>query len=223
MLKSHSSSRLKTALLCVASAAMALTPLDIKAESGAGNCVSCDDCSPVIAIKTNLIHDALLTPDLGVELSIARRFSFSLSGSWAWWSRESSHRYWRIYGGNARMSMWLGDLRSRRALSGHHLGLYASAYTYDFEFGGKGRQASGPTYSTGVVYGYSIPLNQRLNLDISASIGYIHGDITEYHPRCGKYSCTSLKRLRYFGPSALEISLVWFPGRNSKNSPNYNL
>lgn len=188
-----------------------------------GACPECDDCVPRVAVKTNLVHDVLLTPDLGIEVSIARRFSLSGEGVWAWWSRSARHRYWRIYGGWLEFRYWLGSLPGRRALSGHHVGVYGSMLEYDFEFGGKGWQSPGLTYGVGVSYGYSFPLNARLNIDVSARVGYSCGELIEYRPQCGTYVCQKHSYNRYFGPTGIEISLVWFPGGGKKNNPVYDL
>ena len=52
-----------------------------------------------MAVKTNLLYDALLVPNIGVEFYVGK--GFSVGGNWmyAWWNRNSRHRYWRIYGG----------------------------------------------------------------------------------------------------------------------------
>ena len=63
-----------------------------------GNDNECDDCQPRFALKTNMLYDAIVTPDLGVEMSLARKFSLSVEGVYAWWSKDSAHRYWRIRG-----------------------------------------------------------------------------------------------------------------------------
>ena len=187
------------------------------------DCPECDSCVPRIAIKTNLVHDALLTPDLGIEVGIARKFSLSAEGVWAWWSRSERHRYWRIYGGWLEMRCWLGELSHRRALSGHHVGIYGSLLEYDFEFGGRGWQSPSLTYGVGVSYGYSFPVSSRLNIDVSARFGYSCGELIKYRPQCGTYVCQSHSYNRYFGPTGLEVTLVWFPGRGKKNHPVYDL
>lgn len=183
----------------------------------------CDDCFARFAIKTNLAHDVLLTPDLGVEMSLGRRFSVSAEGVWAWWSRSSNHRYWRVYGGWAELRWWFGRKAAERALTGHHAGVYGSVHSFDFEFGGKGWQSPGLMYSAGISYGYSVALGRRLNLDMSARVGYMAGRVVEYEPQCGTYVCLSRGFKRYFGPTSLEITLVWFPGRGRSNSPDFDL
>lgn len=191
------------------------------APNGAAQCNDCDDCSPRLALKSNLVHDALLTPDLGLELSLARVWSVSAQGVWAGWSKDSRHRYWHIHGGNLELRRWFGAKSRWRALSGHHVGVYGAMYKFDIEFGGKGWQSRGPVFSGGVSYGYSFALGRRLSLDLSARIGYLGGNVTEYKPQCGVYTCTGQKHIRYFGPTDLEVTLVWFPGVKSKNRPDF--
>lgn len=178
------------------------------------------ECEPRIAVKTNLVHDALLTPDIGVELSLPPHYSISLDCLGAWWSKRSSNRYWRIYGGTAEVRYWFGEEVAERALTGHHIGVYTSLHTFDFEFGGRGWQSPDMTYGVGISYGYSIPLNKRLNLDFGVKIGYAGGRLIKYKPQCGTYVCTSRSYNHHIGPMGVEVTLVWFPGRGDKNIPD---
>lgn len=186
---------------------------------GTDGCDACDGRCPVVAIKTNLLHDAVLTPDLGLELSLSNRVSVGIEGVYAWWSNESKHRCWRIRGGWLDVSCWFGSTSLRRRLTGHHAGIYVSMHGYDFEFGGKGWQARRPAFGVGVTYGYSFRLNGRLSMDFSLSVGYAGGNVTEYVPQCGTYYCVRRYHNNYFGPTRLGVSLVWFPGRGTANNP----
>lgn len=209
-----------TRIFCLSAArALLLAAALLPALSARSQCAECDDCRPRFALKTNLLHDAALTPDLGVEISIGQWFSASVEGVWASWSKDAAHRYWQVRGGWGELRVWPGEKSRHRALTGHHVGVYGSMHTYDFEFGGKGWQSKRPTYSAGMSYGYSFALNNRLNLDISARLGYLRGDVTVYRPQCGVYTCVSSKHLDYFGPTGLEVTLVWFPGGGNKNNP----
>lgn len=194
-----------------------LAPQSLKAEA------ECDDCLPRFAVKTNLLHDAVLTPDLGVEISIARRISLSVEGVYAWWSNDSRHRYWRVRGGVAEMKVWFGSRSQQRALTGHHTGVYVSVHDYDFEFGHRGWQSPDANFSVGLGYGYSFRITPRLNLDLGIRIGYLTGKVTEYVPQCGRYVCTDRYYNHYFGPTGIDITLVWFPGKGKHNNPDYGL
>ncbi|MCM1290811.1 MAG: DUF3575 domain-containing protein [Prevotella sp.] len=177
-------------------------------------------CITSFAIKSNLLHDALLTPDLGIEVGLHNKFSVSAEGVWAWWSNNSKHRFWRIYGAWIEGRYWFGKFSSQRHLSGHHAGVYLSAHTYDFEFGGKGWQSPNATFGVGLSYGYSFRISSRLNVDLSARVGYSSGKLITYHPQCGEYVCISRHNHHYFGPTDLSVTFVWFPGRNKFNKPD---
>lgn len=187
----------------------------------AEECTTCGDCFPRVAVKTNLLHDAVFTPDLGFEISIAKKFSLSAEGVWAWWSKRSANRYWRVAGGWVEMRYWFGNRPRSRALTGHHIGIYGSMHKFDFEFGKDGWQSVGFTYGTGISYGYSFPIHRRLNLDLSARIGYFESPYVKYTPMCGEFYAISRGVRKYFGPTGLEVTLVWFPGVRNRNHPEY--
>lgn len=182
----------------------------------------CDDCDNDclhIAVKSNLIHDALLTPDFGVELALPRNFSVGVEGIYAWWSNDKAHRYWRIRGAWLDANYWFGAAVRRRVLTGHHIGIYGSAHDYDFEFGGKGWQSRRPTFGVGATYGYSFCLNDRMNIDLAVRVGYAGGNVTAYRPECGRYVCVDRYYKHYVGVTGLAVTLVWFPGRGNFNNP----
>lgn len=172
-----------------------------------------------IMVKSNLLHDMLLTPDIGFEVGFTPHWSLSLQGVCAWWSNDSRHRYWRVAGGTAEARYWIVPANFSRTQKGHHVGIYCSAHCFDFEFGNTGHQSKGPVWGGGITYGYSIPLSRRLNLDLSASIGGSWGKALKYHPECGKYVCDSHLDIQRFGISDLGVTLVWYPGKGDSNTP----
>lgn len=167
------------------------------------------------ALKTNLLYDAALVPNLGLEFSFDKHWSVSADWMYAWWSKESSHRYWRWYGGNAEVRYWFGSNVSNRKFTGHHLGTFVGMLTYDVEFGGKGYQGAKWNYMAGVSYGYSLPIAKRLNLDFNLGLGYLWGNYYEYdyNEDAGLYFWQQTKKRKWFGPTRLECSLVWLLGK----------
>lgn len=176
-------------------------------------------------VRTNLLYDALGVPNIGAEFYLGK--NLSIAGSWmhAWWSKDSRHRYWRIYGGELGARYWFGKAAHEKPLTGHHIGIYCQALTYDFEFGGKaymGGKPGGtifdhPHLGVGIEYGYSLPIAKRLNLDFSLGLGYIKGRVYEFIPYEDHYLWTSTKNRQWFGPTKLEVSLVWLIGRGNTN------
>lgn len=170
-----------------------------------------------LAAKTNLLYDAALVPNVGLELSLGQ--GWSVGGNWmyAHWSNDARHRYWQIYGGELEVRRYFGSLAAEKPLQGHHVGLYAQAVTYDFETGGKG-YLSDFAYGVGLEYGYSLPVAKRLNIDFGIGIGYSGGKYKSYYPDAGCYVYIDTKRRHWFGPTRAEVSLVWLLGRGNVNS-----
>lgn len=169
------------------------------------------------ALKSNLLYDALLVPNLSLEASIGSGWTLAAGGMLAWWSKDAKHRYWRIYGGDLEIRKYFGTLAKSKPLQGHHLGIYGDFLTYDFEFGAKGYQSKA-TYAAGIKYGYSHPIANRLNLDFALGIGYLHSNYKTYVPRDGCYVYQETKKRKWLGPTQAEISLVWLLGKGNTNS-----
>ena len=168
------------------------------------------------ALKSNLLYDALLVPNLALEASIGSGWTLGAGGMLAWWSKDAKHRYWRIYGGDLEIRKYFGALSKSKPLQGHHLGIYGDFLTYDFEFGAKGYQSKA-TYAAGIRYGYSHPIGKRLNLDFALGIGYLHSNYKTYVPRDGCYVYQETKKRKWLGPTQAEISLVWLLGKGNTN------
>lgn len=170
-----------------------------------------------MAVKTNLLYDAALVPNVGLEVYLGG--GWSVGGDWmyAWWSKDAKHRYWRVYGGELEVRKYFGSKAAEKPLQGHHVGVYAQGLTYDFETGGKG-YLSDFSYGVGVEYGYSLPVAKRLNIDFGIGIGYSGGKYKVYEPEDGCYVYKETKRRRWFGPTKAEISLVWLLGHGNENS-----
>lgn len=168
------------------------------------------------ALKSNLLYDALLVPNLSLEASFGSGWTLGAGGMLAWWSKDAKHRYWRIYGGDLEIRKYFGTLAKSKPLQGHHLGIYGDFLTYDFEFGAKGYQSKA-TYAAGIKYGYSHPIANRLNLDFALGIGYLHSNYKTYVPRDGCYVYQETKKRKWLGPTQAEISLEWLLGKGNTN------
>jgi len=175
----------------------------------------------LMAVKTNLLCDALGVPTAGLEFALGEDWSAGGYWMYGWWNKDRRHRYWRVYGGAVVLRRWLGRKPAGRPLAGHHLGLYGQGFTYDFERGGRGYMGGRPggtlwdelNYAAGVEYGYSLPVARRLNVDFSLGVGYWGGLYHIYIPLDGHYVWQATKKRRRFGPTQAEISLVWLLGQ----------
>lgn len=177
------------------------------------------------AIKTNMLYDAALIPNVGVEVYLGKQWSVAANWMYGWWKKDRIHWYWRAYGGDIAVRKWLGKAAREKPLTGHHLGVYGQVLTYDFETGGRGYMGGEPggtlfdraNFAGGVEYGYALPIARRLNLDFTIGIGYMGGKYYEYKPIDDCYVWQATKQRHYFGPTKLEVSLVWLLGRDNIN------
>lgn len=178
-----------------------------------------------MSLKTNMLYDILAIPNIGAEVYVGKNWSISADWMYGWWSNNSRHHYWRLYGGDIALRRWFGSASRRKPLTGHHVGVYCGAVTYDFEWGGKGYMGGVPggtlwdrcQYIAGVEYGYSLPIGSRLNIDFTIGVGYRGGKYLEYEPHDNFYLWQSTHRVNWIGPTKAEISLVWLIGRDNRN------
>ena len=177
------------------------------------------------ALKTNLLYDALLIPNIGAELYLGGNWSAGANWQYAWWKHDHKHWYWRVYGGDVYARKWFGRKAHAKPLTGHHIGVYAQMLTYDFETGGRGYMGGKPGgnlwdkahWGAGIEYGYSHPIARRLNLDFTLGVGYLTGEYHEYIPEDGCYVWQATRNRKWFGPTKAEVSLVWLLGRGNYN------
>ena len=136
-----------------------------------------------MAVKTNILYDAIAVPNIGVEFYAGRNWSVGANWMYAWWKTDRKHWYWRTYGGELNVRKWFGKRAQEKPLQGHHLGVYGQLLTYDFETGGRGYIGGKPG-----------------------------GSLWD------KANWGATKRLRWFGPTKAEVSLVWLIGRGNYNN-----
>lgn len=179
-------------------------------------------CEPLrMAVKTNMLYDALTVPNIGVEFYLGGGWSAAAGAAYSWWSNSTRHRYFRVYGGDIAIRKWFGARAKATPLTGHHIGVYGQLFTYDVEFGGKGYMGGRPggklwdepQAAGGVEYGYSLPIAHRLCIDLAVGVGYWYGKTREYKPVDGGYEWLKTNHRNYLGPTKAEISFVWLLGR----------
>ena len=95
--------------------------------------------------------------------------------------------------------------------------MYGQCITYDFAINGYGQIGGAsekslkeePNWGGGIEYGYSFPVTDHLNIDLSIGAGYFGGKYTDYIPMEDCLVIQSTKRRQWIGPSKAEVSLVW--------------
>ena len=168
-----------------------------------------------VGIKTNLIPDALLSPNLGVEIGLARKWSLDLTGEvnfwkvnghlWKHWLAQPEARYWFC-------DRFAGHFVAVHALGGqynfgnlhnniHVLGSNVSELTH---YRYQGWAAGG-----GIAYGYTWVLGKHWNLEAEIGIGWLYTKFDKYScANCGK-KLESGKHHNYYGPTKLSIAFEY--------------
>ena len=177
-----------------------------------------------IAAKTNMLYDAVTWTNISAEVPFKikdHKFSITYDHQFPWWRvGEGNNKYCNRYlqiGGEARW--WFAPLSKprtkdkivRECLTGHFVGLYGMGGKYDFEWGRK-ICYQGEFWSTGVTYGYAMPISKLFNLEFSVSLGYASIDYRHFIPS-EDYDILyrdvdKMGRLDYFGVTKLGVSLV---------------
>lgn len=176
----------------------------------------------LFALKTNLLYDLIVAPNIEVEVPIDRRGRWSVMAEyWTPWYRWKRLDYaYEIQGGGLELRRWFAPRcdGSRPFLTGHFFGAYGAAARYDLENDGTGDQ--GEVFSGGLTYGYSLPLGRHWNLEMSVSGGVVFGERRHYN---AEFESTHLiykytKNMFYAGPTKLKLSLVWIIGKKGGRS-----
>jgi hypothetical protein len=181
------------------------------------------DKKPVyVALKTNLLYDAALLPNLSLEWYMGKNWSLVAEGNWSWWTFDRSIENWwyhRIQAGGIELRKWV---KSSYPLQGHALGVYTMMGNYDVRFFTKDEYTKGElsyqSWSAGLSYAYSFPIARKFNLELDLAIGYVGGRYYKYD-----YSLTYdhwAQRARYnrhyIGPTRAGVSLVWLMGAGNE-------
>ena len=161
-----------------------------------------------LSVKTNLLLDWLLVPNVHTEVQIKDNWSAALSYMHAWWSRDSHRFYHRFYGGDLGVHFrFPHPNQALHPLTGHFIGAYVGFFSYDFEWGGKGHQGRFNPY-VGINYGYTQSIGDNWAIEWAIGLGYTGGKYYRYRPEKECYRWEATERYRYWGPLKAEISVV---------------
>ncbi|MDE6308861.1 MAG: DUF3575 domain-containing protein [Muribaculaceae bacterium] len=157
-----------------------------------------------LALKTNLIYDALLLPNIEVEYRVNRNWSVALEGGVAWWGRYSKNRSYRLAMVSPEARYWINP---RAPWHGFYVGAFAGGGLYDFLKDDSGYRGEG--VMGGLSVGYMWPVSRCLSLEAEIGGGYLYSQYKEYRPLDGHHVYRRTKDLNYFGPLKVKFSLVW--------------
>ncbi len=190
----------------------------------------------LLALKTNLLFDAISVINAEIEVPIGDRWSIAGEFVFPWWTMDntkpsSKRNRLQVYNGNLEGKYWFGDRTDKPKMTGWFAGIHVGAGKFDMEYDGKGYQSDFFLVG-GLGAGYAHTINKKGNLRMEYSLGFgcMQTDYVDYeshydesyvspenpdsphwHPvRKNKHDFT------WYGPTKLKVSLVWMLNRNKK-------
>ncbi|MDR1881600.1 MAG: DUF3575 domain-containing protein [Prevotella sp.] len=168
-----------------------------------------------LVVKTNMLYDLALLPNVSVEAPFAGDWSAVANLAFSKWDSKSP-AYWshQVNYAGLEIRRWWGN-RHDSPLLGHFAGLYFTGGVYDLRLFTKSLDAYGYlspwSWSAGATYGYSLPLSTKMNLEFSLNAGYFTGAYSAYNrSRCTDcYPERQTGRRGYWGPTGGGVSLVY--------------
>lgn len=168
-----------------------------------------------VGIKTNLIPDAALSPNLGIEIGLANKWTLDISGEVNFW--DVNNHKWKHWLAQPEIRYWLCD-----RFAGHFFGLHAIGGQYNVGniknsihfLGSDFSQLTHYRYQgwgagAGIAYGYAWPLSKHWNFEAEIGIGWIY-------TRFDKYPCADCgtrlehnKAHNYVGPTKAALSFEY--------------
>ncbi len=172
----------------------------------------------VFAIKTNLLSDAFLNVNLGVEAGLTEHWTLDAEAELNSWTLSHGRR-WKHWAVQPEARYWFCD-----RFAGHFIGVHV--HGGQFNIGGfdgqyhmlgtnahklKDTRYQGWFVGAGVAYGYAWALSKHWSMEGEIGIGwsYTRYDRFDMRSDCGQKCTGPMKTHNYFGPTRLAVNLVY--------------
>ena len=165
-----------------------------------------------VAIKTNFLYGATLTPNLGVEFAAGSKSTVDLSAGYNFYD-PGSGKQWQHWLVQPEYRWWFCERFNGTFVGTHLLGGQFNFAGIDFPFNVfsdlKTNRYEGEFYGIGAVFGYQLILGKRWSLDMAIGAGYVRVEYDKFGcSTCGPALESGSKN--YFGPTKASVSLLFF-------------
>lgn len=172
--------------------------------------------SQQVALRNNLLYDATLTPNLGIELSLSPKWSLGANAGLNLWDiDEEKNKKWRHLMVSPFLRHYNTTLFQRSFWSIHTVYSHYNVGAVTFPFGiypeVKNRRLQGDLVGIGGSYGYNWRLSQHWHFEVELGLAAAYTWYKEFDcPHCGTYYGPNNKP---FLLPKLGLNLVWVPSR----------
>lgn len=156
----------------------------------------------IFAVKGNALAALTATLDIGVEVSVADKWTVEVSGYWN--PIRTDHLSTRFQAVQAGGRYWFYE-----SFVGHFVGAHLTYVGYDL--GSRTRRYDGRAFGLGVSYGYSWMLSTRWNVAVEAGVGIYKTKDTRSDPTIADWEDEYVYHYRRWtlAPSKLEVTFSY--------------
>ena len=169
-----------------------------------------------VALKTNILSDAFMNINAGIEVGLAPRWTLDVSGGFNAWTL-SHNRRWKHWAVQPEARYWFCD-----RFAGHFIGIHVHGGQYNLGGIDINFKLLGTDFSTlkdtryqgwflggGIAYGYTWILGRHWNFETEIGVGYSYTRYDRFKcAGCGK-KIEKNKPHNYFGPTKAAVNLVY--------------
>lgn len=169
-----------------------------------------------VAIKTNLISDATLSPNLGIEFALAPKWTMDISGEGNFWKLSHGKR-WKHWLLQPEARYWFCD-----RFQGGFLGLHALGGQYNFggikgmpDFLGtkfselENYRFQGWYAGAGVAFGWAWAIAKHWNIEAEIGLGWVYTRYDKYECAVCGDKLDENHPHNYVGPTKAAVNVVY--------------
>lgn len=178
--------------------------------------VACTVKAQDVAVKTNLLDDAMLNVNAGIEFGLAPKWTLDIPASFNGWTLSHDRR-WKHWAVQPGVRYWFCD-----RFAGHFVGAHIHGGQYNMGgFNGKinmlgtdfrklkDTRYQGWFVGGGISYGYAWVLGTHWNFEAEIGVGYSYTRYDQFRcAGCGK-KIKSDKPHNYVGPTKAALNIVY--------------
>lgn len=166
-----------------------------------------------MALKTNLLADAVLPGNLGVEFQLSDRFSMDLMGGWSELNTVFPSKDTKVYGFTPELRFYPKSAMHK----GHFFGLHGNVMWYTMKWADgliyQNISNESPAWSAGLTYGYLLGFGKKdrwgLEFYIGAGYGHYVQKVGQWNEVDQEWQSVDIQEKRYLGLTRVGVNLTY--------------
>lgn len=168
-----------------------------------------------VGLKSNLLSDVALSPNIGVEIGLAPKWTLDISGQANLWTVDN--RKWKHALIQPEARYWFCQ-----RFAGHFIGVHAIGGAYNFGrlnvpfkmLGSDFRELKDKRYQgwgagAGIAYGYAWPVHKHWNIEAEIGVGWIYTKFDSYPCAVCGSKLDEKRPHNYVGPTKLAVNVEY--------------